>query len=64
MKRPTRKPENGWLETAYLLRSTKNARRLLAASQRAEDGQGEVFVVDQLRRHLGLERSGSDRALR
>ncbi len=45
----------GWLETAYLLRSPKNARRLLAASQRAEDGEGEVFVNDELRRRLGLE---------
>ncbi|MCY3965650.1 MAG: type II toxin-antitoxin system prevent-host-death family antitoxin [Acidobacteria bacterium] len=45
----------GWLETAYLLRSPKNARRLLAASQRVADGEGEVFVVDELRQRLGLE---------
>ncbi len=45
----------GWLETAYLLRSPRNARRLLAASRRAEDGEGEVFVVGELRERLGLE---------
>jgi len=45
----------GWLETVYLLRSPKNARRLLAASQRAADGESEVFVVEELRRRFGLE---------
>ncbi len=45
----------GWQETAYLLRSPRNARRLLAASRRAEDGQGEAFLVDELRQSLGLE---------
>ena len=29
----------GWMETAYLLRSPKNARRLLDASGRAEAGE-------------------------
>ena len=46
----------GWLETVHLLRSPENARRLLAASQRAEDGEGEALVVDELRERLGLER--------
>ncbi len=45
----------GWLETVHLLRSPRNARRLLEASQRAADGEGETFVVDELRRRLGLE---------
>ena len=45
----------GWLETVHLLRSPKNARRLLEASQRVADGKGETFVVDELRRRLGLE---------
>ena len=45
----------GWLETAHLLRSPQNARRLLEASQRAADGQGETFTVDELRERLGLE---------
>ena len=45
----------GWLETVYLLRSPKNARRLLEASQRVADGEGELFTVDELREKLGLE---------
>ena len=45
----------GWLETVYLLRSPKNARRLLEASQRVADGEGESFTVDELREKLGLE---------
>ena len=45
----------GWLETVYLLRSPKNARRLLEASQRVADGEGESFTVDELREQLGLE---------
>ncbi len=45
----------GWLETAYLLRSPENARRLLESSQRAADAQGDAFTVDELRKQLGLE---------
>ena len=45
----------GWLETAYLLRSPKNARRLLEASGRAVDGEGETFTVAELRERLGFE---------
>jgi len=45
----------GWLETVHLLRSPENARRLLEASQRAEEGEGEIFVAGELRRRLGLE---------
>ena len=45
----------GWLETVHLLRSPRNARRLMAASQRAAEGEGEVFAVDELRERLGLE---------
>ncbi len=44
-----------WLETAYLLRSPKNARRLLEASQRAADGEGETFTVEELRERLDLQ---------
>ena len=44
----------GWMETAYLLRSPKNARRLLEAEQRAAGGRGEPFDVDRLRRRLGI----------
>ena len=44
----------GWLETAHLLRSPKNARRLLAATGRAEAGEGEAVTVEELRQRLGL----------
>ncbi len=44
----------GWLETAYLLRSPKNARRLLEASRRAADKEGQPADVDELRTRLGL----------
>lgn len=32
----------GWLETAYLLRSPKNARRLLEADRPTSGGHGEL----------------------
>lgn len=43
-----------WLETAYLLRSPKNARRLLAASERAVRGEGEAMEIGELRARLEL----------
>ena len=46
----------GWLETAHLLRSPNNARRLLEASRRAARGEGEAIDVDALRLRLGLAR--------
>ena len=46
----------GWLETAYLLRSPKNARRLLEASERAAGGEGATVEVDELRARLNLAR--------
>ncbi len=46
----------GWLETAHLLRSPKNARRLLEASGRVARGEGETMDVDTLRSRLGLAR--------
>lgn len=42
------------LETAHLLRSPRNARRLLAALQRALGGGGKRGTVASLRRDLGL----------
>jgi len=42
------------LETAYLLRSPRNAARLYAALQHALEGVGEVKTVLELRRELGL----------
>ena len=43
-----------WLETAYLLRSPKNARRLLEASEQVHRGEGETMDVSELRARLGL----------
>ncbi len=41
-------------ETAYLLRSPANARRLLDAYARAEAGEGQPQSLESLRRDLGL----------
>jgi antitoxin YefM len=41
-------------ETAHLLRSPKNAERLLTALLRARRGQGEPSSVKDLRHRLGL----------
>jgi antitoxin YefM len=41
-------------ETAHLLRSPKNAERLLGALARARAGEGESQTVEELRRELGL----------
>ncbi|MDE0217754.1 MAG: type II toxin-antitoxin system prevent-host-death family antitoxin [Spirochaetaceae bacterium] len=45
----------GWMETAYVLRSPKNARRLLEANSRAEAGEVTPLDIDQLRERLGIE---------
>jgi antitoxin YefM len=45
------------METAYLLRSPANARRLLAALRRAKRGKGKPQSVEKLRREMGLERN-------
>lgn len=42
------------LETAHLLRSPKNAQRLLAALERARAGTVEPQSVESLRQELGL----------
>ena len=47
----------GWLETAHLLRSSNNARRLIEASERATAGLGETIDPDDLRQRLGLLKS-------
>lgn len=44
----------GLLETAYLLRSPKNARRLLAALRRAEARTGKPSSVEKLRQEMKL----------
>lgn len=41
-------------ETAHLLRSPANARRLLTALQRALDGEGERLTPAELSRRVGL----------
>ena len=45
----------GLMETAYLLRSPRNAQRLLAALRRAERQIGKPESVDKLRREMGFE---------
>lgn len=43
----------GWMETGYLLRSPRNAERLLDANRRAAAGEGLGLSIEQLREHLG-----------
>jgi len=43
------------METAYLLRSPKNAERLLAALGRALKDEGRKYSLPDLRREIGLE---------
>jgi antitoxin YefM len=44
-------------ETAHLLRSPRNAERLLAALARARAGEGEPRTVEELRRELDVATS-------
>jgi len=43
------------LETAHLLRSPKNARRLLTAFKRAQAREGRAQSLNSLRREMGLD---------
>ena len=45
----------GLMETAYLLRSSKNAERLLRALMRAQRKDGTPQTMDELRREVGLD---------
>ena len=45
----------GVLETAHLLRSPKNTKRLLAALDRVKKGSGISQTIDDLRDEVGLE---------
>jgi antitoxin YefM len=45
----------GVLETAHLLRSPNNAKRLLAALDRVRKGSGPSQTIDDLRNELGIE---------
>jgi antitoxin YefM len=44
----------GLMETAHLLRSPKNARRLLTALTRAATRKGKAEQLEKLRQELGL----------
>jgi antitoxin YefM len=48
----------GLMETAHLLRSPRNARRLLTALRRAEKNQGTAMSIERLRRETGLVAKG------
>ena len=43
-----------WVETAYLLRSPRNARRLLEPSEWGPRQDGETIVNEELKARLGL----------
>jgi antitoxin YefM len=45
---------SGLLETAHLLRSPKNAERLMRALQRATATKGKPQSLDKLRQEMGL----------
>lgn len=47
---------SGLMETAHLLRSPKNARRLMAAMKRAESRRVKPASVSQLRQEIGIDR--------
>ena len=47
----------GWIETAYLLRSPKNASRLREAALRARGGGEEPTSLGDLRSRPGLEQT-------
>jgi antitoxin YefM len=43
------------LETLHLLRSPKNAERLLSALESAKRGEGRTMTIDELRHEVGLD---------
>jgi antitoxin YefM len=45
----------GLMETAYLLRSPRNAERLLAALERAKARTEPPMTIEELRRDVGLD---------
>ena len=45
---------SGLIETAYLLRSPANAKRLLDALGRALKNEGQLLTTDSLRHEVGL----------
>ena len=47
---------SGLLETAHLLRSPKNAKRLLKALLEVQEGKGTSQTVSDLKREFGIEK--------
>jgi antitoxin YefM len=45
----------GLQETAHLLRSPANARRLLAALNRLDSGEGDILSMESLEKHSGIQ---------
>ena len=45
----------GLQETAHLLRSPANARRLLAALNRLDSGEGNILSMESLEKHAGIQ---------
>jgi antitoxin YefM len=48
----------GLMETAYLLRSPKNAERLLNALRRAQRKEGTPQTIQELKSEVGLGKTG------
>lgn len=46
---------SSWMETAYLLRSPRNAERLREAMAEIDSGRGILVDIDELAKRLGLE---------
>jgi antitoxin YefM len=51
----------GLMETAYLLRSPRNAERLLRALIRARQDEGSPQTVEELAREVGLAETADER---
>jgi antitoxin YefM len=47
----------GLMETAHLLRSPKNAKRLLQSLSELERGGGKIVTLEKLRRATGLDKA-------
>jgi antitoxin YefM len=47
----------GLMETAHLLRSPRNAQRLMEALRDARRGKGRRMSLEQLRRQVGLDKT-------
>jgi antitoxin YefM len=45
------------METAYLLRSPRNAQRLLKSLRELDEGKGETMTVEALRQSIGLDKA-------